>query len=29
LHRVEEEDFFGDGRITFREACQYPDGARL
>ena len=29
LHRVEGEDFLGDGRITFREACQYPDGARL
>ena len=27
-HRVEQEDF-DEGRVTFREACEYPDGDRV
>ncbi|HET7269512.1 MAG TPA: nuclear transport factor 2 family protein, partial [Rubrobacter sp.] len=26
LHRVEGEDVVGDDRVTFWEACEYPDG---
>jgi hypothetical protein len=28
LHRVEGEDV-GEDRVTFREACEYPDGGRV
>jgi hypothetical protein len=27
-HRVERE-VVGEGRVTFREACEYPDGGRV
>ena len=27
-HRVEQETF-DEGRVTFREACEYPDGDRV
>jgi hypothetical protein len=29
LHRVEGEDVVGDDRVTFWEACEYPDGIRV
>jgi hypothetical protein len=29
LHRVEGEDFVGDDRVTFWEACEYPEGSRV
>jgi hypothetical protein len=28
-HRVEREAAVGDGRVRFREACEYPDGGRV
>ena len=28
-HRVEQEAAIGDDRMTFREACEYPDGGRV
>ena len=28
-HRVELETAIGENRVTFREACEYPDGARV
>ena len=29
LHRVEGEAVVGDDRVTFWEACEYPDGSRV
>ena len=28
-HRVERETAVGEDRVTFREACDYPDGAQV
>jgi hypothetical protein len=28
-HRVEREDVVDEDRVTFREACEYPDGSRV
>lgn len=28
-HRVEREAAVGEDRVTFREACEYPDGGRI
>ncbi len=28
-HRVERDAAFGTHRVTFREACEYPDGGRI
>ena len=28
-HRVEREAAVGEDRVTFREACEYPDGGRV
>jgi hypothetical protein len=28
-HRVERDAAFGEDRVTFREACEYSDGARV
>jgi predicted RNA-binding Zn ribbon-like protein len=28
-HRVEREDIVGEDRVTFQEACEYPDGSRI
>lgn len=28
-HRVEREEVVGEDRVTFREACEYPDGSRV
>jgi hypothetical protein len=28
-HRVEREAAIGEDRVTFREACEYPDGGRV
>jgi hypothetical protein len=28
-HRVEREHAVGEDRVTFREACEYPDGIRV
>jgi hypothetical protein len=28
-HRVERETAVGEDRVTFREACEYPDGGRV
>ena len=28
-HRVEREAAVGKNRVTFREACEYPDGSRV
>ena len=28
-HRVEREAAVGEDRVTFREACDYPDGGRV
>ncbi len=28
-HRVEREEVIGEERVTFREACEYPDGSRV
>ncbi len=29
IHRVEGMDVVGEDRLTFREACEYPDGSRV
>jgi len=28
-HHVEGEDVVDEGRVTFREVCEYPDGSRV
>jgi hypothetical protein len=28
-HRVERDAYFGEDRVTFREVCEYSDGARV
>jgi SnoaL-like protein len=28
-HRIERGSVIGDDRVTFREACEYPDGSRV
>ena len=29
IHRVEGVDVVGEDRLTFREACEYPEGGRV